>query len=208
MAKSYFCDTHRGVGTINIEKTSEYPFKINEVRILTKDGDVNVNLINAYKTALKIYVKNNNDSTNEKHNLRRKSTFIDNYRYYPNVNLCSNQTFIVKSSNKLNRPYNITISGYEDLPETSATDSSLLAYSFATEKSKKLNGSGTIAPADGTTFYVIEFHNDTAISNMIVADGWSNYTGITMPEGSRIITNCTSITISSGFLTAYQRSVE
>jgi hypothetical protein len=113
MAKSYFCETYKGTGKFKIQKTSDYPFKINEVRILTKDGVIPVNEINVYKTALKIYVKNNDDSINTKHKLRKKSNFINRYRYYPDINLCSNQTFVVRSKNRLKRPYHITISGYE-----------------------------------------------------------------------------------------------
>ena len=113
MAKNYFCDTYKGTGKFKIQKTSDYPFKINEVRILTKNGVIPVNEINVYKTALKIYVKNNDDNVNTKHKLRKKSNFINGYRYYPDINLCSNQTFVVRSKNRLKRPYHITISGYE-----------------------------------------------------------------------------------------------
>jgi hypothetical protein len=88
-----------------------------------------------------------------------------------------------------------------------SSDSNMLAYSFATAKSQKQNGAGTITPVTDTTFYIIEFHNNTAISAMTVVSGWADYTGITMPAGSRIITNCTSITTTSGLLTAYQRSI-
>jgi len=87
------------------------------------------------------------------------------------------------------------------------SDSNMLAYSFAGGKSQKQNGSGTITPVSGTTFYKIEFHNSTAITSMTVVSGWADYTGITMPAGSYAITNCTSIQISSGLITAYQRSI-
>ena len=115
MAKNYFCETYKGTGKFKIQKTSDYPFKINEVRILTKDGVIPVNEINVYKTALKIYVKNNDDNVNTKHKLRKKSNFINGYRYYPDINLCSNQTFVIRSKNRLKRPYHITISGYENI---------------------------------------------------------------------------------------------
>ena len=87
-----------------------------------------------------------------------------------------------------------------------SSDSNMLAYSFATAKSQKQNGAGTITPATDTTFYIIEFHNSTVIAAMTVVSGWADYTGITMPAGSRIITNCTSIQLTSGLITAYQRS--
>ena len=113
MAKRYFCINRKGTGKFRIEKTSDYPFKIDEIRILTKSGVVEPDIINVYKTALKIFVKNNNDDTNKIHKYRKKSTFINNYRDYPGLNLCSNQTFVIKSKNRLKRPWNITISGYE-----------------------------------------------------------------------------------------------
>lgn len=113
MAKRYFCRTYKGNRKFKIETTSNYPFKIDEVRILTKPGQVPITLRNVYKTLLRIYVKNNNDSVNEKHKLRRKSTFINNYRYYPDIHLRHNQTFVIRSKNRLKRPYHITISGYE-----------------------------------------------------------------------------------------------
>lgn len=113
MAKRYFCINRKDNKAFIIEKTSNYPFKITEVRILTKKGSIPVTPINVYKTRLRIYVRNNNDRINRKHKLRKKSMFINNYRYYPNIYLCRNQTFVIDSGNKLKRPYNISIYGYE-----------------------------------------------------------------------------------------------
>ncbi|RQV93683.1 MAG: hypothetical protein EH224_11920 [Calditrichaeota bacterium] len=86
------------------------------------------------------------------------------------------------------------------------SDSDMLAYSFASAKSQKQNGAGTITPVTNTTFYRIDFHNSTVITAMTVVGGWADYTGVTMPANSYILTNCTSIQISSGLITAYQRS--
>jgi len=87
------------------------------------------------------------------------------------------------------------------------SDSDMLNYSFATGKSQKQKGAGTITPVAGTTFYKIQFHDSTTINAMTVVSGWADYTGDTMPAGSSFVTNCTSIEIAAGgFITAYQRS--
>lgn len=112
MPNIHFCEKYEGTGNFKITKTSNYPFMISEVKILTSDGDIEVDEINVYKTALRIYIKNN-DPINKKHRLRKISNFINNYRYHPNIHLSSDETFVIKSSNILDRPYYITVSGYE-----------------------------------------------------------------------------------------------
>jgi len=79
-------------------------------------------------------------------------------------------------------------------------------YSFATGKSKFIDNTSATTPATDTVFYCIVPNEETVVNAMTVASGWPDYSGKTIAQGIPIYTNCSSITLTSGSITAYQRS--
>jgi hypothetical protein len=232
MSKDYFCNTYRGTGAIKINKSSQYPLNIKEVRILTKDGSVDVNETNIYKTKLKIYI--DNGKGNKRTKLKDKSMFIDNYIYHPDVDLNSNQKFVIKSKNIFKRPWNITVSGYEMLEPLSQyeyngetinvndanvntslgninddlTRLALLNLDMIGEGgSIFVDHTNIVLPDAGKYIFAIVPNEESVVNNMIVGDEWDDYNGETIPVGVPIYTYCTSFRLTSGSVTLYQRSL-
>lgn len=68
------------------------------------------------------------------------------------------------------------------------------------------DGIGAIAPATDFYFWCIVPNEDIVVNTMTVDSDWADYSGKTLAKGIPIYTNCSSITLTSGSATYYQRA--
>lgn len=113
MAEINYCNTWTGNKKFQIEQISDYPFKVNEIKINTFGGTNSNNLIK--RSLLEIYIQNADGTRILSKNITMLAT---NFVWEINKELCSNQKLVIKSSNKIRRNYTISVSGCELIPDS------------------------------------------------------------------------------------------
>jgi hypothetical protein len=73
--------------------------------------------------------------------------------------------------------------------------------------SKFEDGVNTVTPDNGKYIFCIIPNETTVVNTMEVSDNWANYAGKQLTAGIPIYTKCTSIKLTSGSITLYQRSL-